>query len=142
MTDLDQAVEHYLQFFDGLTDDRVEHFRQLSVPEVRYRDPLMDAQGIDAVITAMHGWFNTLSHIRFEGLSQARSDQEVMAHWHMHFQIQRMPKQEWTIDGVSRVTFNREGLVVEVVDYWDATPLLEGFPLLGRIVTLLKRLMG
>ena len=31
---------------------------------------------------------------------------------------------------------------VDVVDYWDATPLLEGFPLLGRIVRMIKRMMG
>lgn len=52
--DLDTVLDRYNEFFDHLTDEKVEEYRTLASPSVRYRDPLTDAQGVDAVIAYLH----------------------------------------------------------------------------------------
>lgn len=142
MADLERAAADYREFFTGLTDSRVERFRELAAPSVRYVDPLMDERGIDHVVRAMHGWFQSLRDIHFEILASAVDAPQAFFHWHMSFRIARMPKRAWMIDGMSRVRFDSDGKVEQVQDYWDATPLLEAVPVLGRVPTLIKRLMS
>ena len=141
MADFEQATADYVGFFLDITDDSVEGFRALAAPEVRYRDPLMDEQGIDNVVKAMHGWFADLLDIRFEVHSSAVSGQRGHLHWHMHFRIKKLPKRQWLVDGMTRVEFDDSGKVVEVQDYWDAAPFMEAFPVLGVFARLIKRLM-
>lgn len=59
----------------------------------------------------------------------------------MRFRVRRMPKRPWTIEGMSTISLDAEGKVVEHVDYWDATPLLQAVPVLGRVVTLTRRVV-
>lgn len=60
----------------------------------------------------------------------------------MTFRIKRFPLRHWELEGVSRMEFNAEGKVVENVDYWNAAELFESFPLLGKVVTLIKRIIS
>lgn len=41
---------------------------------------------------------------------------------------------------VSRVVFDESARIREQVDYWDASPLLAAFPVLGRVIPLIRRL--
>lgn len=140
-TTLEKTVAAYVAFFETLTDASVEDVRRLATPQMRYRDPLTDRRGIEAVTTYMHEWFQTMDELSFEVDSRALDGNRVLSRWTMRFRVRRMPKRPWTIEGMSTISLDAEGKVVEHVDYWDATPLLQAVPVLGRVVTLTRRVV-
>lgn len=135
------AVMAGLRFFETLTDASVEDFRALASPGVRYRDPFVDAKGIEAVVAYMHKWFSGMDDLRFEFVHHAQAGNVLMSHWLMHFRVRKMPKKQWTLEGMSTTTFDDQEKVIDQVDYWDSAPLLEAFPLLGRVVGLIKKII-
>lgn len=137
-----ETISTYQRFFENLTDKRVENFRTLAAPNMRYRDPLMDSQGIDAVVASMHKWFKDMDEIQFEMAQYAQNDLIVFQHWTMKYRIRKLPKRLWTLEGVSKVTFNASGQVVDQIDYWDTAPMFSSVPLLGGAVKLIKRLFA
>jgi hypothetical protein len=138
---LEHAAATYVAFFQELSDESVDDLRQLASPQMRYRDPLTDRRGIDAVTDYMHSWFQTMDDLSFDVDLHVVQDNVVLSHWNMNFRIRRMPKHPRTIEGMSRISLTAEGKVNEHVDYWDATPLLQAVPLLGRVVTLTRRVI-
>ena len=138
---LENATATYVAFFERLSDESVDDLRQLASPEMRYRDPLTDSRGINAVTDYMHKWFQTMEDLSFDVDLHAVQGNVALSHWNMNFQIRRMPKRPWTIEGMSKVSLTAEGKVTEQVDYWDATPLLQAVPILGRVVTLTRRVV-
>lgn len=140
MDDYDErGVATYIRFFESLTDESIEDFRQFAAPDVRYRDPFIDCHGPDEVIAAMHHWFEVMEDLTFDIDQHARAGDVVLGHWTMRFHIKKMPRQAWCLEGMSKVTFDDQGRVRDAIDYWDATPLLGAIPVLGTFVRLAKR---
>ena len=140
--DLDAVGSRYNAFFDQRTDESVDNYRELASPDIHYRDPMVDVKGIDATLACMHKWFEDLDELEFETIGQARSGKLAFAHWRMTFRAKKSPKKLWEQYGVSRVVLDDSGKAVEHEDYWDATPLLQSIPILGRFVSLAKKLVG
>jgi len=136
---LDAAISAYTRFFETMTDASVEEFRELAAPDVRYRDPFADAKGIDAVVAYMHKWFRDMDGLRFELGNHAQVGDVVLSHWAMHFRLRKLPRKQWKVEGMSRITVDGNQKVIDQVDYWDSAPLLEAFPLLGRVVGFVKK---
>ena len=64
--DLDAILARYRKFFDQLSDESVEEFREFASPNVHYRDPVMDVREVNEVVARMHKWFADLDGLRFE----------------------------------------------------------------------------
>ena len=139
---LDETITRYQAFYEHLTDENVEDFRVLATPNVRYRDPTMDSKGIEAVTATMHKWFHDLDEIQFQMMAHAVDGLVVFQQWVMRFRIRRLPKRLWELEGVSKVVFDENGKVTDQIDYWDSSPLLESVPVLGKAVTLLRKLFA
>jgi hypothetical protein len=135
-----EIVSRYQAFFENLTDERVENFRDLATATVRYRDPLMDSKGIDAVVASMHKWFKDMEEIQFQITKHAQEELVLFQNWIMRFRIRKLPKRLWELEGVSIVTFDESGKVIDQIDYWDTAPMFESVPVLGSAVKLIKRL--
>jgi steroid delta-isomerase len=140
--DLDARLIQYTELFDQLTDETVEEFRKFASPIVRYRDPLTDAKGIDAGVAYLHKICADLDGLQIETKGYARNGRLAFTYWQMTFRIKRNPKKLWQLDGVSKIVFDDAGKIEDQIDYWDSSPLLEGFPVLGKIVTLIKNLVA
>lgn len=138
--DLDATLMRYKEFFDHITNDSVEQLREFASPDVRYRDPFVDARGIDAVIAYMHRWFAGFEDLRFETKSYARNGLDGFSHWRMTFRIRRNPKKFWEIEGISKIVLDSDGRIKEQTDFWDPSPLYESFPVLGRAITIIRKL--
>jgi len=136
--DLELTGKEYVNFFETLSAGSVEDFRKFASPEVRYKDPFHDAIGIEAAVEYLHSWFKNLDDIRFDVHSYAIDGRIAFSHWLMTFRFKRLPKKLWELDGVSKVVFDERGKVLEQIDYWDSAPMLEYFPVLGRIVSFVK----
>jgi len=139
--DFDAVVKRYIEFNNTLSEERVEGLKDLASTEVRWRDPWIDARGIDNVVAYMHKWYKLLNDIRFQTKDYSRNGQIVFLHMLMTFYVKKKPKEKVEIDYICKVTFDDSGLVLDVREYWDATPALESIPLLGKVVRLTKKLM-
>jgi limonene-1,2-epoxide hydrolase len=129
------------KFWDTFSKETVDGFRELAAPTIRYRDPLSDVTGIDAVIALMRGWFKNMDDIRIRFLGRARDGSTLYSHWIMTFRLRRAPDKLIELYGMSTGTFDEEGKLVDHIDYWDSAPMLAQFPVLGRVVGLTKKLM-
>lgn len=136
----DETISRYRSFYEDLTIDKVEGFRNLAAPDVRFRDPATDSVGYDAVIAYIRSWYENLDQVRFIMKEYAVNDMVGFQQWTMTFRIRKFPRKAWSIEGVSKVTFNSDGLVIDHFDFWDAVPLFEGFPILGKAITLIRKL--
>ena len=140
--DLDATLIRYQKTAEQLTDESVEEFRELASPNVRFRDPLTDAKGIDAVMAYLHQLLTDTDDLQFEYKGHARHGRQAFAHWRMTFRFKKNPKKLWELGGISKIVFDDAGKIQDQVDYWDASPLLEGFPVLGKVVALIKKLVA
>jgi steroid delta-isomerase len=136
----DELVSRYQAFFENMTDESVEDYREFATPDVRYLEPHADARGIDEVIEYMHRVFSKLDETDFRLEDSSMDGLVGFQDWVMRFRIRKSPKKLWEIRGVSKVTCNEDGKVVEHIDFWDPSPIYESVPILGRVVTLIKRL--
>jgi hypothetical protein len=130
-----------MDFYRAFSDDKVEEFRKLSSAEIHWEDPFGEETGIDKVIAIMHSWSKVLSDIKFEIKGYSRNEKILFLHMLIKCQVRRMPGKDREIDYVKKVVFDDAGLVVDAKEYWDATPVLENFPVLGKVVSLVKKMM-
>ena len=135
----DDTISRYWALWENLTDESVEEYRNLATPDVRFRDPLTDSKGIDAVIASFHKFFRDLDEIQFRVKTYAVDGPVVFSHWVMICRIRKLPKRLWEIDAVSKIIFDENGKVIDHIDYWDTSPMIESVPVLGKVVTLIKK---
>ena len=139
---LAEILGNQQKYFEQLSDENVGKFREFASTNIRYRDPLGDAIGIDATLAYMHRWFINLDDVKFHMKEIAVSGRLAFLYWRMIFRIKKIPKKLWELDGVSKIIFNEEGKIEDQIDYWDSFPLLEGFPILGKVVSLIKKIIS
>lgn len=139
---LDAILIRQQEFMEQLTDERVEEYREFLSPNVRHRDPFMDAKGVDAVLAAMHKLFKDLDDLQFKNKAYALQGRQAFLHWQMIFRVKKNPKRLWEVDGVSKIVFDDADKIEDQIDYWDASPFLESFPILGKVVTLVKKIIA
>ena len=137
---LDLIYHQYQSFFEQLTDESVEEFREFASTNVRYRDPFVDARNVDDAVAYLHKTFKDLDDIRFVMKGHARNGYVFYQYSQMIFRLKRLPQKLWKLDMMSKIIFNDEGKLIDHSDYWDASPLFESFPLLGKSITLIKKL--
>jgi steroid Delta-isomerase len=129
------------RFWDTFSEATVEGFRELAAPTIRYRDPMTDVTGIDAVVAMMRGWFKNMDQIKIQFLGRVRDGDMIYSHWVMTFRLRKAPKNLIEMHGMSTGRLDERGRLVDHIDYWDSAPMLASFPVLGRIVGLTKKLM-
>jgi steroid delta-isomerase len=135
-----EILGNYQIFLEQLSEENVEKFREFASTNMRYRDPLEDAKGIDATLAYMHRWFINLDDLKFQIKETAVSGRHAFFHWRMIFRIKKSPRKLWELDGISKIIFNEEGKIEDQIDYWDSSPLIESFPILGKVVSLIKKI--
>ncbi len=90
---------------------------------------------------AYFGKLNELmGDIEIQTKSHSRNDNIVLLHMVMTFHMKAKPKGKMEVDYLCKVTLDDNGLLTEVVEYWDASPFLEAIPLLGQVIKLTRKL--
>jgi steroid delta-isomerase len=122
--DLDHSMARLQAFWSTLTDASAENMRTFAAECIRYRDPLMDSKGIDAVVSSMRKWFTDVDDLKFEMKISARNGQVAFQHWIMTARPSGTFVKTWKIEGVSKITFDEQGKIVDQVDYWNTSPFM------------------
>ncbi|MFT4563077.1 MAG: steroid delta-isomerase [Gammaproteobacteria bacterium] len=138
------ALDTYVAALQSLTADRLEDFMLLVADDVHFRDPFNDCRGRGRYRAVLKDMFENLDSIEFSvdqcasAAARAADDTPTaLIKWTLTAKLHKKP---WRLEGCSELRFGSNGLVVAHHDYWDAAAgLYERFPLIGRVLKLLRR---
>jgi steroid Delta-isomerase len=129
----------YARAFETLRADSLDDLGRLLAPDVRFVDPFNDITGRENVLRLFRQMLEDVSEPRFVVHHVVGDERATYLRWTFTFR-RRPGAAVWTIEGVSEVTLDRDGLVASHVDHWDAaSQLWERLPLLGGVPRLLRR---
>ena len=132
------SLEAYVRFYETLTPQTVGELRSLVAPEVRFRDPFNDVQGVDAYERVLAKVFEDLDEPRFEVRHSALDGVIGFLMW--RFVSCGKHGRERAIVGMSELHFDVDGRVAIHVDHWDAaTQVYEHLPVLGILLRKIRR---
>lgn len=132
------SLDAYIRFYETLTLQTVGELRTLVTPDVHFRDPFNDVQGVAGYERVLTKMFEDLDTPRFE-IAHAVLDGSVgYLKWRFVFRVKR--GRERAIVGMSELHFDADGRVARHVDYWDAAAqVYEHLPVLGFILRRIRR---
>ena len=127
------ATERYADFFSHLTPNDLQHFDEYFAANARFCDPFNDVHGVDAIRKVFTHMYKQCATPRFEVHHFAIADQVAYLHWRFDCD------NKLSIDGLSKVIFDKHGMVQEHIDYWDAAAqVYVHIPVLGSILRFIQ----
>ena len=133
------AVEAYINFYERLTPESTAQLDELCTPEVRFRDPFNDVEGIAAYRAILTKMFADVRNPRFTITDFAISGQVAYLRWDFCFET-RKAGSPWRIEGMTEVHFDEQGRVTAHLDHWDSGSQFYGrLPILRPLINLVRR---
>lgn len=139
----------YAEFYNSLTPESVKQLRELAVPDLHFRDPFNDLYTVDGTIRLLEEMFVDTVDPHFVVTHIGRCEtsgapETAFLRWDFSFRprtpLLKAKGEPWRIVGVSEVTANAEGKIVEHIDHWDSGRYFyERLPLLGLAIRFVRR---
>ena len=129
-------VQRYIDAFEDLTPATLQRLQDCFAEQAHFSDPFNDVRGKAAIRRIFEHMFASCEQPRFVVDESAGDDRLVYLHWHFSFGAESARRH---VEGVSRVRFDADGLVVDHRDYWDtASQLYETIPVVRRLFRALR----
>ena len=128
-------------YFENLSPASVAQLPQFYAPEVVFKDPFNEVQGLAAVTSIFEHMYTALEAPHFVVTQSLVDGDQAFLTWDFKFKFKRFDTHTLqTVRGGSHVQFNPKGLITLHRDYWDAAEeLYEKLPLLGGLMRWLKK---
>jgi len=125
---------------ESLSLERLEDLGQFYAPQARFQDPFQTVVGRPAILQCYRAMFGGLHQPGFSNLEMASQgpDGPVAVRWHFRFAVHARAEARG-IPGTSWLRFDPDGLILLHEDHWDASLLIDAFPLVGRVTQLVKK---
>ncbi len=137
MSDAAATLDAYARLYETLTRYRLQDVRALATPNVRFKDPFNDVQGVDKMIAAMAMMFDH-GEPHFAVLDRTFGTRGGYLLW--RYTVDARKPNGLIIDGMTALRFNEAGKIFEHIDHWDAaSQLYEHAPVLGPVLRMIKR---
>ena len=141
--DRPQKLKSYIEAFEQLTPESLSKLGELFSEEVYFKDPFNAVNGKPATLAIFEHMFATTQNPKFIVIDAAMEGDMAMLYWKFHFQLPSKnspnPKVKM-IEGMSRVCFDKQGLVKEHIDYWDpAEQIYSQVPVLSWLLSLIRK---
>ncbi|MEQ9519036.1 MAG: nuclear transport factor 2 family protein [Parvibaculum sp.] len=131
------ALEIYAGALENLSRDTLTDLPRYVAENVVFRDPFNHVIGVDKMQAMFAHMYDTLGDVRFEVLHQAMTGSTGLLHWRYIATLRGKP---WSFEGMSKVIFNADGLVISHEDHWDAARhFYEHFPIIGWMLKAIRR---
>ncbi len=137
-------LQRFLTIFNQLNSEQLQLLDDIYSADIQFTDPAHQIVGLPALKHYFHVLYQRLEFCRFDFDPPFLNGADAHVHWRMHLQHPRLNKgRRFSVDGVSLLQFNLQGLVCRQRDYFDLGALLyERLPLLGSVTRRLKRQLG
>lgn len=132
-----ECLNHYALLFSKLSPTNVAALGPLVSETIYFTDPFNRLKGKANFLGLMSEMFEQLNDVGFEVLETQIQGQTGYLYW--RFSASSSLTGSFSTEGTSRVCFNHQGLVISHQDFWDASVLIEQFPLLGRLIRYIRK---
>lgn len=113
------GIDRYISFYETLTQRSLPLISDVASPDIHFVDPFNDVRGIAHVTKIFSDMFVHLENPRFEVTDRALSAQPYTVYLKWIFSGARANK-SFSFAGISEVSFDIHGKVIEHIDYWDS----------------------
>ena len=139
--DIESALNALVHFFEHLEPGSIQNLNRHYAPDVRFKDPFNEVQGLEAVAQLFRHMFVQLDGPRFVVLDRVCQGRQAFLTWDFYFRFRRFDTvTEQVVRGATHLVFNDQGRVELHRDYWDAAEeLYEKLPLVGGLMRWLKQ---
>lgn len=137
-------MKHFLDTFQKLDAGNLDLLTEIYAADIRFIDPAHEIRGLDRLTDYFAALYKNVTAIRFDFHHALSSGNEAWVQWEMAFSHPRIKRGKTvTVSGASHLEFDAAGKVFLHRDYFDLGAMLyEHLPLLGGVITALKRRLG
>ena len=137
-------MEKFLDVYRTLNAENLHLLKEIYAKEVRFIDPAHEIVGLKALTAYFAKLYENIEPPRFRFAHYMAGDSEGYVQWEMEFSHSKLGGgKAITVPGASFVRFDSSGKALFHRDYFDLGAMLyEHLPVLGRIVTSIKRRLG
>jgi ketosteroid isomerase-like protein len=140
MTHADPRVQRIIDLYERLGPDDLARLGQYYLPDVWFKDPFNEVQGVDALRGIFEHMFETLDAPRFRVREALCEGHRCFLVWDFDFRWRGARGAPVTVHGASHLQFGTDGRVQRHRDYWDAAAeLYAKLPVLGALMRWLRR---
>lgn len=135
------ALQRYVEQFERLSEGTLDQLCQCFSSDARFKDPFNDVRGTAAIRNVFAHSLSGCNELRFEISVAALDGSNALIEWICVYRLRRYkPQLQRRIEGASRVSFERCGLVSEHIDYWDpAEWVYSQVPVYGPALAWLRK---
>jgi hypothetical protein len=137
VTDLRAAARRYVEVMHAVTPATLDRLREVCAPDIRFKDPFNEGQGVDYVIRVFEKMYRDIGGAQTHVTDVAFSDTACYLRWKLDFR--RKNGTPASVVGMSEVHFDRDGRAVVHHDHWDAaSQVYELVPILGAVLRAIR----
>ena len=137
-------MQTFLDTYQSLTVDSLDRLASIYTEDIIFIDPAHQIHGLDRLTAYFAALYRNINTINFTFHRHLQTGDEGFVQWEMSFSHPRLNAGRIiTVPGISCLRFNEEGKVSYHRDYFDLGAMIyENLPLVGRILTAVKRRLG
>lgn len=137
------AVDALVPFYEHLRLEDVDRFDTYYRHDARFRDPFNHVSSIDGIKRIFSHMFTQVRDPAFRVNKVIIGDGDAILFWTFHFRFKGVGcKSAQSLEGVTHLAFDEDGLVTLHRDYWDAAEELYGrLPVIGTLMRGLQRMI-
>jgi predicted ester cyclase len=129
--------DRYRRYLEGLSPETLGALGDFVTPDVHFKDPFNDVNGVEAMRRVLGHMFENVRDIRFTVSHMATDGNVCFMSWRFDGQLR---DRAWSFNGTSVVSFNADGRVIEHIDHWDAAgDFYEHLPVIGHLLRFVRR---
>ena len=127
----------YIRFLEKLSPDTLDKISTHVAPNIRFKDPFNDVEGIKEMKTIFSHMFEEIEDVSFKVNKSFTGENNGCIEWTFSGKLREKP---WIFNGTSILVFDHVGLIVEHTDYWDAArEFYEKIPFIGWVLALIRK---
>ena len=139
MTDTEEVFRKYLDFLEQADEENIGEILNYVDKEVRFKDPLHDAQGASEIHRIFKRLLTDLKKINFTTRELIATGDNAYYKWTLECYAGR---KSWSIKGVTFLTIGERKLITNHIEYWDtSSQIYEKLPIIGPQLRLLRRIL-
>ncbi len=137
-------MEKFFDVYRHLRRDNLDTLAQIYTEEIVFIDPAHRISGLPQLKNYFEKLYSDLDSIELDFIHHLRQGQVAYVQWRMVMSHPRLRKgSPVTVEGLSRLEFDAEEKVRLHRDYFDLGEMLyENLPLIGMVVTSIKKRLG
>lgn len=138
-------ISGFIAAAESLSENSLDELAGFYAQDACFTDPFQTVKGQAAIRQVYADMFAHLHQPRFRSVhlmgAADPANHEAVIGWEFEFALgPGKPRQR--IPGCSRLRFDTQGKIREHLDFWDASRLMQSFPLIGPVIGWIRRKIG